>query len=121
MGSNPSGQEQKENGAYMKEISSQNNFEVLSILEEQMLSVLEEGEVPQPQNQTSEEVKGPAEPNLGTPADGNSPTYTEMEKKRNLWTIMAHPMKIPLRGLPKKVKNIIRCFKRKKQNILRGK
>ena len=59
----------------MKELSSQNNFEVLNIPEEQVLSVLEEGEVPQPQSRTSEEDKGPVEPNLGTPTEVHSPTY----------------------------------------------
>ena len=43
--------------------------------------MLEEGKVPQPQNQTSEEDKGPAEPNIGTPVEGHSPTCAEMEKK----------------------------------------
>ena len=74
----------------MKEISSQNNFEVLSIPEEQVLSVLEEGDVPQSQNQASEEVNFLVELDLGTPADGHSPTYAEMEKKEaygQLWFI----------------------------------
>ena len=44
-GSNPSGQKPKENGATMKEISSQNNFEVLSIPEDQVLLMIQEGEV----------------------------------------------------------------------------
>ena len=47
---NLSGKKHKENGPTMKELSSQNNFEVLSIPKEQVLSVLEEGEVPQSQN-----------------------------------------------------------------------
>ena len=66
----------------MKEPSSQNNFEVLSITEEQVLLVLEEGEIPQPQNQTSEEVKGPTETNIGSPVDGHSPTNAKMAKKK---------------------------------------
>ena len=94
-------QKQKENGAATMEIQSQNNYEVLSIPEEQVLSVLEEGEVPTPHNQLSEEAIGSVEP-LSSPMEGHSPTYAEMEKKRNLWTILAHLMKIPLRGLSKK-------------------
>ena len=65
----------------MKEISSQNNFKVLSIPEEQVISVLEEGEVPQPQNETIEDVKGPTKPYLSTLVEGHSSTYAEMEKK----------------------------------------
>ena len=45
-GSNPIGQKHNEIGTTTKEMSSQNNFEVLSTLEEQVLSVLEEREVP---------------------------------------------------------------------------
>ena len=37
----------KENEVAMKEITTQNNFEVLSIPEEQVPSTLEEGELPQ--------------------------------------------------------------------------
>ena len=40
------GQNQKENGVTLKEPSTQNNFAVLRIPEQQVLSVLEEGEVP---------------------------------------------------------------------------
>ena len=50
-GSNP---KPKENATTMKEITTQNNFEVLSIPEEQVLSALEEGELPQSQVQTLE-------------------------------------------------------------------
>ena len=39
------GQNQKENGAALKELSTQNNFAILSIREEQVLTILEEGEV----------------------------------------------------------------------------
>ena len=53
----------------------------MSILEDQGLSALKEGEVPQPQNQTREEVKGPDETGLGSHVDGLSPTYAEMKKK----------------------------------------
>ena len=49
-GSNLSGKKPKENGAAMKEISSKNNFEVLSIPKNQVLLVLEEGETTQSQN-----------------------------------------------------------------------
>ena len=59
----------------MKELMTQNIFEVLSIPEEQSLSALEEGEVPQTQIQTSEEVSGPVGPELNTPVEGHSPTY----------------------------------------------
>ena len=103
----------------MKEISPQNNFEVLSIPKEQGISVLEEGEVPQPHLHTKEEAKGMTEPDIGTPVEGNSPTYAKMVKKRNMWTILVHPMKIPSRGLPKKGVNLIRLFRRNKLNILR--
>ena len=64
----------------MKEPMTQNNFEVLSIPRDQLISTLEEGEVPQTQIQTSEEVKG-HESKLNTPVEGHSPTYVEMEKK----------------------------------------
>ena len=64
----------------MKESITKNNFEVLSIPEDQ---TLEEGEVPQTQIQSSEEDKG-HESKLNTPVEGNSPTYAEMAKKRNL-------------------------------------
>ena len=104
----------------MTKISSQNNFEVLSIPEEQVLSVLEEGEVPTSHNQISDEAIGLVEP-LNSPVEGHSPTYAEMEKKRNLWTILAHLMKIPSRGHPKKGENLIRWFGRKKLSVLRCK
>ena len=78
--SNPSGQ--KEHGVVLKEPMTQNSFEVLSIPEDQLLSTLEEGEVPQTQIQTSEEVRGLAEPDLNTPMEGHSPTYAEMAKKK---------------------------------------
>ena len=66
----------------MKEPSTQNNFEVLSIPEEQVLTILEEGEVPQSQFQTNEEVKGPAKTDLNIPVEGHSPTFAEMAKKK---------------------------------------
>ena len=66
----------------MKEVTTQHNFDVMSIPEEQP-SVLEEGEVPQSQDQTREENRASAESNLGSPVDGHSPTYVEMEKKEN--------------------------------------
>ena len=50
-GSNPIGQKLNEIGATIKEITTQNNFDVLSNLEEQVPIVLEEGEVPQSQDQ----------------------------------------------------------------------
>ena len=62
----------------MKESITKNNFEVLSIPEDQ---TLEEGEVPQTQIQTSEEDKG-LESELNTPVEGHSPTYVEMAKKK---------------------------------------
>ena len=45
-GSNPTGQKHNEIGANMKEIITQNNFDVLSNPEEQVPSVLKEGEAP---------------------------------------------------------------------------
>ena len=54
---------------------TQNTFEVLSILEEQSILSIEEGEVPQTQIQTSEEVKGHVEPKLNNLVEGHSPTY----------------------------------------------
>ena len=80
-GSNPSRQKSIENGAIMKEISSQNNFELLSVPEDQVPLVLEEVEFPQPQNQIREGVKQPVEPALGTHANGHSPTYADMKKR----------------------------------------
>ena len=79
---NPIGLRQKENDPTMKEVTTQNIFEILSILEEQMPSILEEGEVPQYQDQIREENKELAESNQGSSADGHSPTYAEMEKKK---------------------------------------
>ena len=87
----------------MTELSSQNNFEVLRIPEEQVISVLEEGEVPTPHNQLSEEAIGSVEP-LSSPAKGHSPTYAKMTKKRNIWTILALQMKILLVSHPKRAK-----------------
>ena len=54
----------------------------MSILEEQVPSILEEGEVPQYQDQIREENKELAESNQGSPTDGHSPTYAKMEKKK---------------------------------------
>ena len=101
----------------MKEITTQNNYEVMSIPEEQVPSILEEGEVPQSQDQTQEENKKLAESNQGSLDDGNSPKYAEMEKKRNPWITLVLPMKIALRGPKKKDANLLRNFKRKKQNV----
>ena len=103
----------------MKEPSSQNDFEVLSIPEEQVILVLEEGEFPQFPTQTSEEFRVPTKLDLNTPMEGHSPTYLEMEKKRNLWTILALQMKILLVSHPKKGENLSRRFGRKKTNDLR--
>ena len=50
-GSNPIGQKQNEIGVAMQEITTQIFFDVLSNPEEQVPSVLEEGEVPQSQDQ----------------------------------------------------------------------
>ena len=86
----------------MKKISTQNNFEVLSILEEQMPLTLEEGEIPQSQDQSWEENKEISETNQGSPAASLSPTYVEMAKKRNQWLILVHLMKNLLRGPKKK-------------------
>ena len=58
----------------MKDITSQNNFEVLRNLEEQVLPVLEEGQVQQSQDQIREENKESVESDFGTPDDGSSPT-----------------------------------------------
>ena len=76
------GQNQKENGVALKEPSTQNNFAVLSIPEEPVLSVLEEGEVPLSPIQLNEEVRISLDPALKIPVEGHSPTYAEMEKKR---------------------------------------
>ena len=83
----------------MKVISSQNNFEVLSIPEnkvtpvhvkiespqptlqvarDQVILVLEEGELPQPSLQA---VQGQVESVIGITVDGSPPTYAEMAKK----------------------------------------
>ena len=99
----------------MKESITKNNFEVLSIPEDQ---TLEEGEVPQTQIQTSEEDKG-LESELNTPVEGHSPTYAEMAKKKNLWTILALQMKIILVSHPKKGRNLSRRSGRKKLYDLR--
>ena len=80
--SNPTGLRQKENEAAMKEITTQNNYEVMSIPEEQVPSILEEGEVPQYQDQIREENKELAKSNQGSPLDGHSPTYAKMAKKK---------------------------------------
>ena len=66
----------------MKEIITQNNFDVLSIPEEQVPSILEEGQVPPSQDQIREENKELAESNQGSSANGHSPTYAKMEKKK---------------------------------------
>ena len=50
IGSNPSGQKHNEIGATMKEITTQNIFDVLSNPEELVPPVLEGGEVPQSQD-----------------------------------------------------------------------
>ena len=55
-GSNPTEQKQHEIGTTMNEVTTQNNFDVLSIPKEQP-SVLEEGEVTQAQDQPREENK----------------------------------------------------------------
>ena len=65
----------------MKEISTQNNFEVLSTPDEQVPSSLEEGELPQFQVQR-EENKATSETFQGYSIDGLSPTYAEMAKKK---------------------------------------
>ena len=66
----------------MKEITTQNNFEVLSIPEEQVPSTLEQGELPQSQDQSREENKEISKTNQGSLDDGLSPTYAEMEKRK---------------------------------------
>ena len=94
LGSILSGKKQKENGPAIKELSSQNNFKVLSIPQDQVLWVLEEGEVPPSQNQASEEVKSLEEPDLGIQADGHfrfSPLWIArddfMDIVSNAWII----------------------------------
>ena len=82
LGSNPTRKKHNENGIDMKEITSQNNFEVLNNPKEQVLPVLEEGEVQQSQYLIREENKYSIEQDLGTPVGGSSPTYAEMEKKK---------------------------------------
>ena len=90
----------------MKVISSQNNFEVLSIPEDkvtpvhveveapqpalqvardQVISVLEEGELLQSSLQA---VQGQAESTIGIHVDGSPPTYSEMEKKKSQKTLV---------------------------------
>ena len=81
-GSNPTGQKQNEIGAAIREITTQNNFDMLSNPEEQVLPVLEEGEVQQSQDLIREENKDSAEQDLGTLAGGSSPIYAEMAKKK---------------------------------------
>ena len=78
LGTSSNTSRQKEHGEVMKESITKNNFEVLSILEDQ---TLEEGEVPQTQIQTSEKDKG-LESELNTPVEGHSPTYAKMAKKK---------------------------------------
>ena len=105
----------------MKEPSTQNNFAVLSIPEEQVLSVLKEGDVPISPFQLNEEVRSSPEPALKIPVEGHSPTYVEMEKKINLLTILVHLKKINQRSHPKKGENLKRQFERKNSNALRCK
>ena len=59
----------------MKDISTQNNFEILSIPKEQVPSSLEEGELPQSQDHIQEENKELTKSNQDSPIDGHSPTY----------------------------------------------
>ena len=117
----------------MKVITYQNKFEVLSIPDDQVTSVLKEVEVPQPalqrakgqvttvfeEGEVSHSSLQEERPSfaIGTPAEGSSPTYAEMEKKRKLRKILVHLMKIPLRNSPKKVINLKRPFKKKKPKI----
>ena len=68
-------QNQKDNGVALKEPSTQNNFAVLSIPEEQVFSVIKEGEVPLSPIQLNEEVRISPEPALKIPVEGNSSTY----------------------------------------------
>ena len=83
LSSNPTRKKQNEIGRAMKEITSQNNFEVLSNPEEQALPMIEEGEVQQSQDLIREENKDSTEHDLGSPIGGSiSPTYAEMEKKK---------------------------------------
>ena len=82
LGSNSTGQRQKENKTAMKEIITQNNFEVLSIPEEQVQTILEEGEVPPSQDRIREENKELAYSNQGSPTNVHSPTYVEMAKRK---------------------------------------
>ena len=121
MGSNAFGRKQNENGAAMKEISSQNNFEVLSSPEEQVLSVLEEGEILQPQNQTREEVKDIAEPDHGTPTYGHSPTYAEMAKKKKPMDNSGLSDEDPLERYSKKGHKSHKTVREEKSNVLRCK
>ena len=78
--------------------------------------MLEKGEVPKYQDQIREENKESAESNLGTSADGYSPTYVEMAKKKKPMDNYGSSMKNPLRVLQKKGINILRRFGRKKLN-----
>ena len=55
-GSIPTRQKQHEFGRAMKEVTTQNNFDVLSISEEQP-SVLKEGEVPQAPDLHQKKIK----------------------------------------------------------------
>ena len=65
----------------MKEITTQNNFVVLSNPKEQVPSVLEEGEVPQSQDHIQEENKESTESNIGSLADRHSHLRKNGKKK----------------------------------------
>ena len=51
---------------------------------EEQAPILKEGEVQQSQGLTREEISVARD--LGSPADGSSPTYAEMEKNKHIYT-----------------------------------
>ena len=103
----------------MKDPSTQNTFEVLNIPEKQVFTVLEEGEVPQTQIQTSEEVRDPAEPNLSTLVEGHSPTYAEMAKKKKLVDKSGSSKEDPLERSSKKGRKSYKTVREKEAERLK--
>ena len=80
--SNPTRQKQNENEIAMKEVTSQNNFEVLRNPEEQALPALEEGEVQQTQGLIRGKNKDSAKQDFGSPVSGSiSPRCRNVKKE----------------------------------------
>ena len=134
--SNPPRQNQKDNRSALKVISSQNNFEVLSIPEDkvtpvhvevesphpslqvardQVISVLEDGELP---HSSLQAVQGQVESTIVM--DGSPPTYAEMEKKIKT-SDNSSSDEDHLEKSSKKGRKLQRLFGRKKLNISRCK